>query len=302
MGNFDTEACSILQIERLYTDKGFVPSPAQTVMVHMVFAIVDFQNASRDRMINRGHNTAASSDVMQRSRMHYHYALSFFYGLLNNTGLEDLQAIGLILQHLRAFPKPGGSWILSRIAINLCFELGLHRSAKKWSYSGSVTNFIEVELRKRVFWSILSLEVSLSARLGRPMCIRETDYDVELPERLDDEYITETGFLKKDEGIEDCVFDVAIEMFKFTSLYIEMHGTLYAPARPSREKYVALVEDLEAKLLKWRDNAPKTLCELVSRFSRRLPSLTDTGLDSPKLERRFQAAHIHSWFHELVSG
>lgn len=265
-GNYDTKKLPILQLDRMYTDKSYVPRPAHTVMVHMVFAIVDFQNASRDRMINRGHNTAASSDVMQRSRMNYHYALSFFYGLLSGSGLEDLQAIGLILQHLRGFPKPGGSWLLSRIAINMCFELGLHRSPKKWAYSGSATNFIEIEIRKRVFWSILSLEVSLSARLGRPMSIRETDYDVELPERLDDEYITETGLLKKDESIEDCAFDVSIEMFKFTALYIEMLGTLYAPARPSREKYVSLVEDLEGKLLKWRDNAPKSLCKLVSRL------------------------------------
>lgn len=264
LGNYDTDKLPILQLDRMYTDKSYVPSPAQTVMVHMVFAIVDFQNASRDRMINRGHNTASSSDVMQRSRMHYHYALSLFSGLLNNSGLEDLQAIGLILQHIRGFPKPGGSWLLSRIAINMCFELGLHRSPKKWQYSGSATNFIELELRKRVFWSILTLEVSLSARLGRPMSVREVDYDVELPERLDDEYITETGFLKKDEGTEDCAFDVSIEMFKFTALYIEMLGTLYSLARPSREKYVALVEDLEGKLLKWRDNAPKSLSKLVS--------------------------------------
>ncbi|KAH0613746.1 uncharacterized protein H6S33_005632 [Morchella sextelata] len=267
-------------LERIYTDKTYEPSPAQIVMVHMIFAIVDFQNASQDRMVNRGHNTTLSTETMQRSRMHYHYALSFFYGLLNTSGLEDLQAIGLILQHIRGFPKPGGSWLLSRIAISMCFELGLHRSPKKWAYSGS-TNPIDIELRKRVFWSILTLEVSLSARLGRPMSIRETDFDVEYPERLDDEFITETGYLKREGGNEDCAFDVSIEMFKFTSLYIEMLGTLYAPARPSREKYVSLVEELEGKLLKWKEQAPKSL-----------------SLDSPKPEKRFQAAHLHSWFHE----
>lgn len=209
-------------------------------------------------MVNRGHNTTLSTETMQRSRMHYHYALSFFYGLLNTSGLEDLQAIGLILQHIRGFPKPGGSWLLSRIAISMCFELGLHRSPKKWAYSGS-TNPIDIELRKRVFWSILTLEVSLSARLGRPMSIRETDFDVEYPERLDDEFITETGYVKREDGNEDCAFDVSIEMFKFTSLYIEMLGTLYAPARPSREKYVSLVEELEGKLIKWKEQAPKSL-------------------------------------------
>lgn len=254
----DTDTQPVSQLERIYTDKTYEPSPAQIVMVHMIFAIVDFQNASQDRMVNRGHNTTLSSETMQRSRMHYHYALSFFYGLLNTSGLEDLQAIGLILQHIRGFPKPGGSWLLSRIAISMCFELGLHRSPKKWAYSGS-TNPIDIELRKRVFWSILTLEVSLSARLGRPMSIRETDFDVEYPERLDDEFITETGYVKREGGNEDCAFDVSIEMFKFTSLYIEMLGTLYAPARPSREKYVSLVEELEGRLIKWKEQAPKSL-------------------------------------------
>lgn len=243
----------------MYTDKTYEPTPAQIVMVHMVFAIVHFQNATRDRMKSRGHSTPAEIEVMHRSRLHYHYALSFFYGLLSHTTLEDLQAIGLILQHLRAFPKPGGSWLLSRIAISLCFELGLHRSPQKYVLPGSTQNFIEMELRKRIFWSILTLEVSLSARLGRPMAIREADYDVEYPERIDDEYITESGILKREESTDDCAFDVAIEMFKFTALYIEVLATLYAPARPSREKYVALVQDLEAKLMKWRDQTPRSL-------------------------------------------
>ncbi|CUS13548.1 unnamed protein product, partial [Tuber aestivum] len=272
----------ITMLDKMYNDKAYEPSPAQIVMVHMVFAIVHFQNASRDRMKNRGHSTPASTEVMQRSRNHYHYALSFFYGLLSHSTLEDLQAIGLILQHLRAFPKPGGSWLLSRIAISLCFELGLHRSPKKWVYPGSTQNTIEIELRKRIFWSILTLETSLSSRLGRPMSIRAVDYDVEYPERIDDEYITESGFIKRDESVGECSFDVAIEMFKFTTLYIEMLGTLYTPARPSTEKYVSLVQDLEAKLDAWRAQAPKSI-----------------ALGAPKVEKRFQAVHLDSWYHDL---
>jgi len=91
------------------------------------------------------------------------------------------------------------------------------------------------------------------------MSIRAVDYDVEYPERIDDEYITESGFIKRDESVDECSFDVAIEMFKFTTLYIEMLGTLYTPARPSTEKYVSLVQDLEVKLDAWRAQAPKSI-------------------------------------------
>jgi hypothetical protein len=250
-------------------------------MLHMVFAIVHFQNAAHDRLKNRGQMSQASSEVMDRSRRHYHYAISLVYDLLSSSSLEDLQAIGLIVQHLRSFPKPGGSWLLSRIAVSMCLELGLHRSAKKWAYDRANTNFIEIELRKRVFWCILTLEVSLASRLGRPMSIRMGDFDVEYPEKIDDEYILENEILKKEDGVEGCEFDIAIEMFKHATMTIEIHSTLYGVTRPPREKYVALVEDIEAKLNKWRDNHPKSI-----------------SLDSPNPAKRFQAAHLHSWYHE----
>jgi len=187
---------------------------------------------------------------------------------------------------------------LSRMAVSMCLELGLHRSSKKWSYDHTNTNLIEIELRKRVFWCILTLEVSLASRLGRPMSIREGDFDVEYPERIDDEYILENEILKPEDGHEDCEFDVAIEMFKHATLTIQIHCTLYSVARPSRDKYVALVEDIEGKLKKWRDNRPKSLCEYPSGNPDECLSDQITALDSPTPARQFQAAHLHSWYHE----
>lgn len=246
-------------------------------MLHMVFAIVHFQTAACDRMKNRGQVSQSSSDVMERSRRHYHYAISLLYNLLSGSSLEDLQAIGLILQHLRAFPvsclpsrfplsadgsgkKPGGSWLLSRVAVSMCLELGLHRSAKKWTHDRAHPNHIDIEIRKRVFWCILTLEVSLASRLGRPMSIREGDFDVEYPERIDDEYIFENEIRKRDDGVEDCEFDVAIEMFKHATFTIQIHSTLYGVSRPTRDKYVDLVAEVEAKLDKWKKNHPASLC------------------------------------------
>ncbi|KAI5813637.1 fungal-specific transcription factor domain-containing protein [Pyronema omphalodes] len=267
--------------ERIYSDPKFQPTAAQTVMIHMVFAIVNFQIAASDRMKNNGKHTAQSAEINELSRRHYHYAISLIYHLLTDSSLEDLQAIGLILQHLRAFPKPGGSWLLSRMAVSMCLERGLHRSVKKWSYNRRDTNHIEIELRKRVFWCIITLEVSLASRLGRPMSIRDGDFDVEYPERVDDQFITEKEIIRTEDGVEACEFDVAIEMFKHTSLTIQIHSTLYGVTRPSRDQYVNLVADMENKLQIWRDNHPKSL-----------------SLDSPNPARRFQAAHLHSWYHE----
>lgn len=93
------------------------------------------------------------------------------------------------------------------------------------------------------------------------MSIRDGDFDVEYPERVDDQFITEKEIIRTEDGVEACEFDVAIEMFKHTSLTIQIHSTLYGVTRPSRDQYVNLVADMENKLQIWRDNHPKSLCE-----------------------------------------
>ena len=93
--------------------------------------------------------------------------------------------------------------------------------------------------------------------------------------------ITETGLLKRADSNDECTIDIAIELFRHTVLSIQMHSALYAAVRPSRDEYVAVVEELEGKLVKWHQNCTKNI-----------------SLNSPKPERRFQAAHLESWFHE----
>lgn len=124
------------------------------------------------------------------------------------------------------------------------------------------------------------MEVSLSGKLGRPMGITEADYDTELPRRVDDEYITEGGILKP-AGVEGCSFDVGIELFKVVPLYIEINCHLYAVKRPSRDKYVELVESLEKRLVQWRNQVPSTISQ-----------------DSEDGNYRFQAIQLELWFNE----
>lgn len=147
----------------------------------MVFAIVHYQTGAIDRMKNHGQIVSTTSQLYARSRLHYHYAVSLTYHLVNSSTLEDVQAIGLILQHKRAFPKPGNSWLMARMAIAMSLDLGLHRSPNKFSAECGLPapNPVEAEVRKRVFWCILTLETSLASKLGRPMSLREGDFDVE---------------------------------------------------------------------------------------------------------------------------
>lgn len=85
-------------------------------------------------------------------------------------------------------------WLLSQSRINHCWSLfgtvarlsialGLHRNRHASSYNMSP---IEIECRRRTFWSAYSLDNYLSTALGRPRTFNDDDIDQELPSCVDD--------------------------------------------------------------------------------------------------------------------
>ena len=218
----------------------------------MVFAIMYFQYSVRnsDDPNERAH-------LNHQSNMHYHYSLSQFYQLSCSHTFQDVQALTLICAHLRNFPKPGASWMFSQTTMALAIELGLHRSSKRWA-PDTTPNPLETEMRKRTFWSLLAIHVTLSGKLGRPMAFGLDDFDVELPEPLDDELLSETGLDTSRPG--KCLHHVGLAAFKLLPLFMEMYSTVYA-VRRNPETYISTVNNLEAKLRAWQDSLPR---ELVS--------------------------------------
>jgi len=215
----------------------------------MVFATMFFQYAVRN-----WEDAAQQASFNHQSNMHYHYSLGMFYQLSCSHTLEDVQALTLICAHLRNFPKPGASWMLSQTTMSLAIELGLHRSSKKWA-PNATPNALDVEMRKRTFWSLLAINVTLSGKLGRPM-IRYEDFDIEIPEPVDDELLSENGLDTSRPG--KCLHNIGLIMFRLIPLYMDMYCSLYA-VRRNRDNYVSIVNRLEAKLQNWKDSLPADL-------------------------------------------
>ena len=70
--------------------------------------------------------------------------------------------------------------------LGLAIELGLHRSASAWQGDAAESDPHIIEMRKRIFWSLLVIHVSLSGKLGRPMPLRMEDFDIEIREIVAD--------------------------------------------------------------------------------------------------------------------
>lgn len=234
----------------MYDDPTFRPTTAETVIVHMVFAIMFFQYAARN-----WEDVPQQTSLNHKSNMHYHYSLAQFYQLSCSHTVQDVQALTLICSHLRNFPKPGASWILTQTTMSLAVELGLHRSSKRWA-PDTVPNPLDVEMRKRTFWALLAIQVTLSGKLGRPMPFRMDDFDVEMPENIDDVLLSENGLDTSRPG--KCLHEIGLQAIRLLPLYMELYSTIYA-VRRAPENYISTINRLEAKLRTWREGLPPDL-------------------------------------------
>ena len=221
-------------------------------MVHTMFAIMYCQYA-----IRAPQNANHQAGLHQSSNFHYHYALGFFAQLVASHTLADVQALTMLCLHIRNLPKPGACWMITSITLNLAIELGLHRSAKRWAAT-TTRSILEIEMRKRVFWSILVIHVIVAGNLGRPMALRSEDWDVEMPEAIEDDLLSETGIDSTRSG--KCNFLVGLQLYLVMPIYIDLYSNIYAVNR-SPQTYIDTVIRLEKQVREWSDQWPPELIQ-----------------------------------------
>ena len=221
-------------------------------MVHTMFAIMYCQYASR-----ASKNADHQAELHQSSNFHYHYALGFFAQLVASHTLADVQALTMLCVHIRNLPKPGACWMITSIVLNLAIEMGLHRSAKRWAPS-TERNVLEIEIRKRVFWSLILIHVVVAGNLGRPMALRSDDWDVEMFEAIDDDALSESGVDTSRPG--RCNFIVGHQVCLLVPVYVDLYNSIYAVNR-SPQNYTSTVRRLEGRIREWREQWPREMTE-----------------------------------------
>lgn len=222
----------------------YQPTPAELVMVHMMLAVMNFQYSTRNA------NQEAFSTAME----HFHYSLSFVPELMMGHTLPDMQALVLICTQLRSQPRPGAAYSFINTVMGIAVEMGLHRSADAWQGGSGEQDPHTLELRRRIFWSLYSLHVSIAGKLGRPMALRLQDLDIEIPQALPD-YLPDEVNLSV---WRKCSFQVAPHAMKLISIMSQVYSTIYS-VKPCGESYAATVQRLEKDLANYRDNLPSEL-------------------------------------------
>lgn len=127
-------------------------------------------------------------------------------------GLEELQAVLLLAGLALLRPVAPGLWYIIGVALRLSVDLGLHyedsdpeldamdiKAEPDTDYAPSRSLGRKQwtrDLRRRLWWSVYSLDRLVSTCVGRPFGITDQVITTEFPSALDDRYITTSGFLK----------------------------------------------------------------------------------------------------------
>ncbi|KAL4896724.1 fungal-specific transcription factor domain-containing protein [Aspergillus ambiguus] len=190
---------------------------------------------------------------------HYLAALPYLEATLRRMDLNSLQSLVLIGQYSMLTPTRTAAYWVVGMASKLCQDIGLseEKTITKGP-NGEELDPLEIDMRRRLFWIVTSMELGLSHSLGRPSCysVSHDHVNVNFFELVDDRYITRDGILPGGKPIlRKCL---AVHFLKMRLLQLEIRRTLYLNKREApiddQDPWFSQMLD---KLENWVTSCPK---------------------------------------------
>lgn len=196
--------------------------------------------------------------------------------LMDNT-LVALQLLVLAILYCTSKANYKRLQYYKGIAIGLSHRLGLNQSQKRFAFGALTT-----ETRKKTFWSLYAVDCFSAAMLGLPKLLKEEDVHCEYPTDIDDEYITEKGFLPTLPG-ESSKISNALALFRASRILSKVLQQNY-PAATTYDLSLQQLSALDSEINEWSDGLPQ---HLKLTFVQDKPSTNITGSRSALLVSPF---------------
>ncbi|KAL3445820.1 fungal-specific transcription factor domain-containing protein [Aspergillus insuetus] len=188
------------------------------------------------------------------------YFLAAEYHLSKNRG-GALSIITLQARLCQCF------WLLSRSRVNHCWELfgttarlalvlGLHRKQRSSHPSGSR---LDLDCRRRTFWSAYCLDNHLSITFGRPKVFHDDDIDQELPSGADDEDLIAGCQTSQPEAHYYSVMLAPVAYYKLHHIVSLILRDLYSIRPLSIQTQCSLAMQYSKMVQEWRGTLPSFL-------------------------------------------
>ncbi|KAM4066160.1 fungal specific transcription factor [Hirsutella rhossiliensis] len=251
---------------RIYEE--FVASPEKVkcnyklAQLHLVYSIAGLSSESPD------HRQVAACEKQWTRALE---------ALLFQNSMNTLQCLILALLYCTMRGDHQRLQHYKSIAVGLSHRLGLHQSQRRFSF-GALT----LETRKKVFWTLYTLDCFTAATMGLPKLLKEDMVETEYPSDTDDEYITEKGFQPTLPG-ESTRLSSALALFRASRILARVLENLY-PTSTNHDLSLQKLRMLEGELDAWYAELPT---HLRLNFVQDKPSTDVTGSRSPLLALTF---------------
>ncbi|ODV88570.1 hypothetical protein CANCADRAFT_148272, partial [Tortispora caseinolytica NRRL Y-17796] len=171
--------------------------------------------------------------------------------------MKAVLSLLMMLTYLFSTTRLSECYTFSGIALRAALSIGLHRRVLNKFSS------VELEVRKRLFWSLRKLDIYSGAITGLPTGLRLRDITQDIPLDIEDKYLTDNGVLPHTKTISPISFSLVHNRL------IEILGhtvTTVYPTKPStmeqsgmhRIKY-SQIAHIERELRDWVQSLPEEL-------------------------------------------
>lgn len=212
--------------------------------------------------LQRGHNRLAGL-----GDSYYLAAMQHFEAVVRPMDLKTLQCFVLIGEYSLLTPTRTAAFYVVGLAVRLAQSLGITQERTLTvNADGSPATPFDIDMRRRIFWAVVTMDYGLAHSLGRPaMMATAQDYiDVQYFEPIDDHDMTPHGFLP---GSFSTRKWISIHFYKMRMLQLEIRRTLYQKKRETpKSDDDPWFQQMKAKMDQWRDASPNN--DQESGFSR----------------------------------
>jgi hypothetical protein len=228
--------------EKYVADSDEITDKAELAQLNLVFGIAALSSGSR------------ATDDLDSFQSQWKTAID---AILKESSMPTLQA--LVLAQIFCIQRGDYSGLLTYkgLSTTLSARLGLHQSQKRFTL-GTLT----CETRKKVFWTLYTVDCFSAVALGLPKHIKDADVHCEYPTDADDEYVTERGFTPTLPG-ESTKLSSALALFRAASILSKVLEDVF-PAKTSYDLSLKKLSDLSDELDTWTSSlAPHLRLQFV---------------------------------------
>ncbi|RFU35969.1 hypothetical protein B7463_g305, partial [Scytalidium lignicola] len=188
---------------------------------------------------------------------YYLAAMTYIEEVIRPKDIKTLQCLVLIAQYSMLTPTRTAIYYIVGLATRLCQQLGLtEEKTITQGVSMGLVNHLQLDMRRRLAWIVLSMEYGLAHSMGRPNAFAtgQDHVDIKFFGMVEDEFITADGILSAPPSEKKVM---SVHFLKMRLLQAEIRRVLYEEKRsePKNEDHPWFTK-MEQELQDWFDRSP----------------------------------------------